>query len=103
MVFPFSSFLLAGLVALDALGIKVNRYYSSEIDADAIAVQRKRFFGRITEVGCVTRLDKAFLDSIAPIHLLLAGSPCDQLSRCNPKRKLFGTKKKKREKKKKKI
>jgi len=77
-------------VALDTLGIKVSHYYSSEICKDAIAIQRKRFHGRITEIGCVTACSKEFLDRISPIDLLIGGSPCAELSRVNPKRKVFG-------------
>ncbi|KAK3925273.1 DNA (cytosine-5)-methyltransferase 3A, partial [Frankliniella fusca] len=43
-----------GLVALDSLGVNVGAYYSSEIDPDALAISRKRFHGRIIEIGCVT-------------------------------------------------
>ncbi|XP_034255663.1 DNA (cytosine-5)-methyltransferase 3C-like [Thrips palmi] len=79
----------SGLLALDSLGIKVSEYFSAEIDKDAISIQRKRFYGRITEIGDVEACTELVLDQIAPIHLLIGGSPCNQLSRVNPKRKLF--------------
>ncbi|KAK3917162.1 DNA (cytosine-5)-methyltransferase 3C [Frankliniella fusca] len=78
-----------GLLALDRLGIHVGKYFSSEIDLDAIAIQRKKFFGRITEIGSVESCTEDYLDRIGPINLLLGGSPCSELSRVNPKRKLF--------------
>ncbi|KAE8744177.1 hypothetical protein FOCC_FOCC009185 [Frankliniella occidentalis] len=78
-----------GLLALDRSGVNVGKYYSSEIDKNAIAVQRKRFFGRITEIGEVQKCTKRFLGKIAPIHLQIGGSPCSELSRVNPTRKIF--------------
>lgn len=86
LVFTF----MTGLLALESLGIRVSHYFSSEIDPDALAIQRKRFHGRITEIGCITKCNEQLLDRIAPIDLLIGGSPCSHLSRVNPKRKIFG-------------
>lgn len=84
-------FLLLGLVTLDKLGINVSEYFSSEIDKDAIAIQKKRFPLRVRRIGCVTEIDEKALDEMGPIDLVIGGSPCNDLSRVNPKRRgLFG-------------
>jgi DNA (cytosine-5)-methyltransferase 3A len=65
-----------GQIALDRLGIKVDKYYASEIDKYAIAVAKANYPDTI-HVGDITQLDpKAFQD----IDLILAGSPCQGFS-----------------------
>jgi site-specific DNA-cytosine methylase len=67
----------SGLLALDMVGIKVDKYYSSEICKDAIAVSEHYFKSRIERLGDVEGID---LDSLGEIDLILAGSPCTGFS-----------------------
>ena len=75
-----------GCEALKRSGIKVNQYYSSEIDKYAMFVANKNF-PEIIQVGDVTKLKYA--DGIlgngvngfkTKIDLLIGGSPCQDLS-----------------------
>jgi site-specific DNA-cytosine methylase len=76
-----------GLYVLrDKLGIKVDEYFSSEVDGDALTVQRSRYFGQMTCLGDVKNVTSEMLECLGRIDLLLGGSPCDQLSRVNPYR-----------------
>ena len=66
------------MLALDLLRIKVDRYYASEINEKAISVS-KRNWPDIEHVGDVSKLrgdDPRFAD----IDLIVAGSPCTNLS-----------------------
>ena len=49
-----------GQIALDQLGIKVNKYYASEIDKYAIAVAKENYPNTI-HVGDITQLDPCLL------------------------------------------
>lgn len=61
-----------GRQALERAGIKVNKYYASEIDKYAIQVTQHNYPDTI-QLGSVTEVDVADLD---PIDLLIGGSPC---------------------------
>lgn len=61
-----------GQIALNRLGIKVDKYYASEIDKYAIEVTQKNFPNTI-QVGDVCEL-KA--EDYQDIDLIMAGSPC---------------------------
>lgn len=65
-----------GQIALDQLGIKVNKYYASEIDKYAIAVTKENYPNTI-HVGDITQLDPKDFKNI---DLILAGSPCQGFS-----------------------
>jgi site-specific DNA-cytosine methylase len=65
-----------GQVALQRAGIKVDKYYASEIDKYAIQVTRKNFPNTIN-LGDVTKLDGK---KYKGIDLLIGGSPCQSLS-----------------------
>ncbi|XP_067209119.1 uncharacterized protein [Linepithema humile] len=75
-----------GLLVLLKLGIDVEVYYVSEIDRDALMVSSAHFGDRITYLGDVRGIDKETIDEIAPIDLLIGGSPCNDLSIVNPAR-----------------
>lgn len=81
-----------GQIALDQLGIKVDKYYASEIDKYAIQITQKNYPNTI-QVGNICELDpKDFQD----IDLIMGGSPCQgfsfagkQLAFDDPRSKLF--------------
>jgi DNA (cytosine-5)-methyltransferase 3A len=65
-----------GQIALNRVGIGYDKYYASEIDADAIKVTQKNYPNTI-QLGDVTKLDSKDLPRI---DLLMAGSPCQSFS-----------------------
>ena len=68
--------LSGGQLALDKAGIKVNQYFASEIDKYAIAVAKYNYPNMI-HLGDVKKIDTSTLPKI---DLMLAGSPCTDLS-----------------------
>ena len=79
------------MVVLKMLGIRVEKYYASEVDEDAIEVSTLSHGTMIEHVGAVETLNTEKLSTLGPIDLLLGGSPCADLSLVNPARKgLFG-------------
>jgi DNA (cytosine-5)-methyltransferase 3A len=80
-------------LALERAGIKINKYYSSEIDKSALKVQ-KYHYGKnpnFIQLGDVKNV-KGF-DLADEIDLVVFGSPCTNLSSINPndRRGLEGT------------
>jgi DNA (cytosine-5)-methyltransferase 3A len=65
-----------GRVALDRVGIKYDKYYASEIDANAMAIAMKNYPDTV-QLGDVTKIDG---NNLPPIKLLIGGSPCNSLS-----------------------
>jgi DNA-cytosine methyltransferase len=65
-----------GQLALSKLGIKVDNYYASEIEAPSIKVTQKNFPNTI-QLGDVCKVESTTLPKI---DLLLAGSPCQSFS-----------------------
>ncbi|KAG8201270.1 hypothetical protein JTE90_016756 [Oedothorax gibbosus] len=76
-----------GKAALDSLGIVIDQYYASEIDESAINVSKLNHPGSIIYIGDITKIDESKIEAICPIDLLIGGSPCNDLSLVNPKRK----------------
>lgn len=81
-----------GQVALQRAGIKINKYFASEIDKHAISVTMSNFPNTI-QIGDVTQVKGSDLPEI---HLLVGGSPCQgfsfagkQLNFEDPRSKLF--------------
>lgn len=81
-----------GQIALHELGVKVNKYYASEIDKFAIAQTQLNFPDTI-QLGDVTKVSAKELPKI---DLLIGGSPCQgfsfagkQLNFNDPRSKLF--------------
>jgi site-specific DNA-cytosine methylase len=88
-MFWFTPF--AGMVVLKMLGIRVEKYYASEVDKDAINVSRLNHGSMIEHIGAIETLNTEKLSALGPIDLLLGGSPCADLSLVNPARKgLYG-------------
>lgn len=84
----------AGRLAAERAGLKVNKYYASEIDKYAIAVSKKNF-PDIIQLGDVENCRDWDLD-FGEIDLLFGGSPCQgfsiagkQLNFSDPRSKLF--------------
>ena len=65
-----------GMIALDRLGIKVDKYYASEIDKYAMQVSQANY-PDIIQVGDITKLD---LSTLPQIDLVMGGSPCQGFS-----------------------
>ena len=65
-----------GMLALDRLGIKVDKYYASEIDKYAMQVSAANY-PEIIQVGDVCDLKS---EDFKNIDLILAGSPCQGFS-----------------------
>ena len=84
----------AGMLALQRVGIKVDKYYASEIEPNAIAVS-KRNFPNIIQLGDVTKWREWNIE-LNKIDLLIGGSPCQGFSSSgkglnfeDPRSKLF--------------
>jgi DNA (cytosine-5)-methyltransferase 3A len=65
-----------GQLALNRLGINVEKYYASEIDKFAISVTKHNFPNTI-HIGSVVDVD---IDKLPKIDLLVGGSPCQGFS-----------------------
>lgn len=83
-----------GRVALGRAGIKVDKYYASEVDKYAIKISEKNY-SDITHLGDVTKW-KEWNINWGNIDLLIGGSPCQgfsfagkQLNFNDPRSKLF--------------
>ena len=61
-----------GRIALEELGVKVDTYYASEVDKNAIAVETLNFPDTVC-LGDVTKVDAR---KLGHIDLLIGGSPC---------------------------
>jgi len=65
-----------GMIALDRLGIKVDKYYASEIDKYAIQVSQNNY-PEIIQIGDVCDIRA---EDYQNIDLILSGSPCQGFS-----------------------
>jgi len=65
-----------GRLALDRLGVTVDKYYASEIDKYAITVAKYNF-PDIIHIGDVKNID---IEQLPKIDLLIGGSPCQGFS-----------------------
>jgi DNA (cytosine-5)-methyltransferase 3A len=79
-----------GRQALENVGIKVNKYYSSEIKPYAIALTQYHFPDTI-QVGDVTKWREWDIDW-SSIDLILSGSPCQDLSAAGKRAGIHGAK-----------
>ena len=65
-----------GMVALERAGIKVDEYYASEIDKNAIKIS-KHNYPNIKHIGDITKVKG---ENLPKIDLLIGGSPCQGFS-----------------------
>lgn len=75
-----------GNVAVERAGFKLNTYYASEVNDDSITVTQHNYPNTI-QIGDVTLIDEERLKQLPKIDLLLAGSPCQDLSLAKSDRK----------------
>lgn len=68
-----------GQIALNRAGIKVDKYYASEVDTNAIKVTKHNYPDTI-HIGDVNAIDFSQYEGI---DILIGGSPCQDLSICN--------------------
>ncbi len=71
-----------GRIALERVGIKVDKYYASEIKPHAIQVTKENYPDTV-HIGDVTKID---FNEYKNIELLIGGSPCQDFSRGNKER-----------------
>lgn len=76
-----------GRLVLEELGIPIEKYYTSEIDENAIAISDYHYPDNI-KLGDVTKIDFKLLGEI---DLLIGGFPCTNLSCCGDRKGLEGT------------
>lgn len=69
-----------GQLALERTNIKVDSYYASEINQNCIQLTQRHFPNTI-QLGDVCKIDNNVLKTLPKIDLLIAGSPCQNLSR----------------------
>lgn len=72
-----------GQQALERAGIKVDKYFASEIKPHAIKVTQHNYPNTI-QIGDVT---KVFAKDLPKIDLLIGGSPCQDFSQANKEKK----------------
>ena len=84
-----------GQLALNKLGFDIEKYYSYEIDKNAIRITNKNYPNTI-QLGDVENITIDTIKNMEKIDLLLAGSPCQGFSRAglglnfeDPRSKLF--------------
>ncbi|XP_031338775.1 DNA (cytosine-5)-methyltransferase 3B-like isoform X2 [Photinus pyralis] len=76
-----------GLFTLSKLNIPIDAYYASEIDLTCISVSKFHFKEQVKHIGDVTVIREEDIKRMSPIHLVIGGSPCTDLSLVNPARK----------------
>jgi len=75
-----------GIIALKQLGIKIDTFVASEIDDNAIKLV-ENWHPEVIHVGDITSLTEDDVIKLGPFDLVMAGSPCNDLSGANPRRR----------------
>lgn len=68
-----------GQVALERTGIKVNKYFASEINKNSIKITQKNYPNTI-QLGDIIKISPT--EYFPKIDLLIGGSPCQDFSQC---------------------
>jgi len=71
-----------GYLALQRAGIRIDKYYASEIEPNAIKISKKNY-PQIIQLGDVRLLNEEIISKIGQIDLVIGGSPCQGLSNLN--------------------
>ena len=72
-------------LALEKAGIKINKYYSSEICPHALAIQNFHYSGNTNHIQLGNVLDIDAVEHLCDeVDLIVFGSPCTNLSSINP-------------------
>ena len=71
-------------LALEKAGVKINKYYSSEIDKSALAIQKFHYGNDETFIQLGDIKNISGIDLSDEIDLVIFGSPCTNLSSINP-------------------
>ena len=66
--------------------MQVEKFVASEIDESAIRLVQNRH-PDVIHVGDITKLMSGDIEKHGPFDLVIGGSPCNDLSGANPKRK----------------
>jgi DNA (cytosine-5)-methyltransferase 3A len=66
-----------GQIALERAGIKIDKYFASEIDEHAIQITQKNYPNTI-QLGDITKIE---IKTLPKIDLVIGGSPCQSFSR----------------------
>lgn len=74
-----------GQIALGELGLKVDKYYATEIKKSAINVTKSNF-PNTKYLGDLTEISDETLTSLGSIDLFISGTPCKDFSQANRKR-----------------
>ena len=69
------------------MGVQIESYHASEIDPDSMLVTRFNHGDAVKQLGDVRYINEAKIKELVPIDLLIGGSPCNELSIANPKRR----------------
>lgn len=84
-----------GQIALNRLGVNIEKYYASEIDKFSMMITNKNYPNTI-QLGDITKITVEDIKKLGKIDLVLAGSPCQGFSNNgkhlnfeDPKSKLF--------------
>lgn len=73
-----------GQIALNRVGIKIDKYYASEIDKNSIKVTQTNYPNTI-QIGDMTLIDEEFLKTLPKIDIILSGTPCRDISKTTTK------------------
>lgn len=64
-----------GQIALNRLGVNIEKYYASEIDKFSMMITNKNYPNTI-QLGDITKITVEDIKKLGKIDLVLAGSPC---------------------------
>lgn len=82
MVLSLFDGISCGYLALQRAGIKVDTYYASEIEPNAIKISQKNY-PNIVQLGDITDINKEMIEKLKTVDLVIGGSPCQGLSSSN--------------------